>query len=80
MNCFSVVSLLFADRGISDTGDFAGVAAVFMQDEATVEIFAPFDNFGALLFLLGAKAVYELLFVVEDLEIAVNLARELFEV
>lgn len=49
--------------GIGGSGDFAGVAAVFVEDEAAIGFFEPFDG-------LEVPAVDELVFVVKDVEVA----------
>ena len=52
-----------AEWGIGGSGDFTGITAVFVEDETTVRFFEPFDGFEIPL-------VDELVFVVEDIEVA----------
>ena len=71
-NDFGESDGLVAEWRISGSGDFAGVATVFVEDEAAVGFFEPFDGF-------EVPAVDELVFVVENVEIAAGSLHDVSE-
>ena len=71
-NDFGESDGLEAEWRISGSGDFAGVATVFVEDEAAVGFFEPFDGF-------EVPAVDELVFVVENVEIAAGSLHDVSE-
>lgn len=62
-NDFGESDGLETEWGIGGSGDFAGVATVFVENEATVGFFEPLDSF-------EIPAMDELVFVIENIEVA----------